>query len=273
MEITVLTHEAMATTFKLSIAHADRKYARQAAAEAFAELDRIEQNLSRFIEGGDIFRLNRLSAGSDAIVSPATFHCLQIALEMQRATVGAFDITYASDCASPQSPSFKLDDSIGAVRLLRNGVKIDLGAIGKGFALDCMAVLLPGWDIDSALLCASDSTILALGAPPDQQAWTVSIGPARNPLRVNITRSAVSASGRAVRGDHITDPRTGGPGTHWWRCWSTAATAAVADALSTAFMVMSESEILAHCRSNPAHSAYAIRGENADLFVARASGP
>jgi thiamine biosynthesis lipoprotein len=272
-----LAHEAMATTFRLLIAHEDATYARQAAGEAFAELDRIEARLSRFAEGSDIWRINRLGAGEATFVHHETLDCLRLAEEVRLGTAGAFDIAYASaagrvarppsgvderDPPQPRAavphattlvgPVFALDEETHTVRVLAKGVRLDLGGIGKGFALDRMGALLREWDIGSALLCASTSTLLALDPPPGEEGWPAELGPDDAPRRLKLANQALSASGTAVKGSHIIDPRTGRPAEGRLRAWAIAPAAALADALSTAFMVMGDDEIRTYCRGSGA---------------------
>jgi len=271
-----LTHNAMATTFEIAIAGAQARYARQAAAEAFAELDRTEARLSRFAEGSDIFRINRLRPGQATFVHHDTLECLRIAEEVRRDTAGAFDVAYASS-APATSPRFELDELSHTVRVLADGVRLDLGGIGKGFALDRLAALLREWDIASALLAASTSTILALDPPPDDEGgacmvaldlaragpargtgWVVEFGPDEAPQRLALANRALSVSGTAVKGAHIIDPRTSRPAERRRRAWAVAPTAALADALSTAFMVMSDAEVRALRARCPAVSGGTI---------------
>ena len=235
------SHEAMATTFEIAVAHDDPIYARQAASAAFAELDVLQQHLSRFIEGSDLWRLNYLGVESGPL-APATVECLRLACEAQRQTNGAFDICYG------QPPCL-----------------FDLGGIGKGFALDRMAAILVEWDIASALLCASRSTLLALGPPPDQQGWPVCFGPPENPRRIHLADRAIGGSGTAVQGRHIVDPRTGRPATHRFRAWALAPTAAMADAISTALMVMDDAEIADFCRRRPELEVFVLNEPNGYL--------
>lgn len=240
-----LFHEAMATTFTVQVVHPDSRYARHAVGAAFAELDLLESQLSRFVEGSDVWRINRLRRGETAVVSLPTFRCLEEALQLQRQTAGAFDITYASTSGSDPARRLGLTPIGCMVQKLAEGVQIDLGGIGKGFALDCMASVLHEWDILSARLSASTSTHLALDAPPNQRGWPVGFGPA--PQLVALRREALAASGIGSRGQHIVDPRSHQPARHL-RAWARAARGARADALSTAFLVMTHSERERYCR-------------------------
>jgi thiamine biosynthesis lipoprotein len=246
-----LTHEAMAAVFTITVADQEATYARQATAEVFAELDRIELRLSRFIEGSDIFRINRLAAGQSTVVGLDTFECLKTAEEIRQATGCAFDVAYASVSSASAGPRFELDSATHSVRVLSAGMRLDLGGIGKGFALDRMAAILREWDIPYAMLAASTSTVLALEPPPGESGWPIRVGTDDGPDRLKLVRAAVSASGLSVKGNHIIDPRTGRAAEGRDRVWCSAPTAAVADALSTAFMVMTVAEIESFCRTRP----------------------
>jgi len=253
------TREAMAAMFRLTLVEPDPIYARQAADAALAELEQIENHLSRYVETGDLFRIYRLVRGQAATVHVDTFQCLRIALEIQAATGGAFDAAYASAARPDGGSPIELIEAGCRVRVLADGVRLDLGGIGKGFALDRMAALLAEWDITAALLCADTSTVLAAGAPPGECGWAVRIGAEQSPRRIELVRRAVSASGTAVRGNHIIDPRTGRPAEGKCRVWSMAPTAAEADALSTAFLVMTDDEVRDYCRHHTGFSAYFLQ--------------
>lgn len=80
----------MATTFEIFIQYDDPLYARQAADAAFHELDRLEGELSRFIENSDVSRLNNLSAGQPLRIDLDTYDCLKLSQQMFRDTNGAF---------------------------------------------------------------------------------------------------------------------------------------------------------------------------------------
>ncbi len=246
-----LFHEAMATTFSVEVVHADARYARQAVGAAFAELDLLETQLSRFVEGSDVWRINRLRQGETAIVALETFLCLATALEIQRRTGGAFDATYASARGSSPSERLRLTPAGCRVQVTAGGVQVDLGGIGKGYALDCMAALLQEWDVTAARLAASTSTILALDPPPGEPGWTVAFGPAAERRHVTLCRGALSASGVGVKGYHVVDPRTRRPARRRVRTWARAATAAEADALSTALMIMTPEQVARYCRDWP----------------------
>ncbi|MCX7825300.1 MAG: FAD:protein FMN transferase [Verrucomicrobiae bacterium] len=262
-----LTHDAMSTTFTAAVFHSDPRYARQAVEEAFAELDRIEERLTRFADNSDIARINRLRAGESVLVHPDTYDCLRVALRMQRATGGVFDVAYASARQPKPGPRIALEPRRPAVRVLADGTRLDLGAIGKGFALDRMAALLKEWGVRSALLCASASSLLAMGPPPDEPGWRISFGLDGAKRIAWLANVSFSGSGLAVKGRHICDPRTGQPADGNHRAWAAAPTAAVSDALSTAFMILTEEEIRDCCRRLPKVSAFVQKSEALQLTV------
>jgi len=260
-----MSHEAMATTFSLRVAHADQRYARQAMAAAFAELDALERQLSRFVEGSDVWRINRLARGGEAVVTPDAFACLRAAIDVWRGTRGVFDVTYASTCAAAPGDRMELASAGCRVRILADGARVDLGGIGKGFALDRMAAVLAQWETTAALLAASTSTILALEAPPGLPGWRVTFGPDRDPQRLDLSHAAFSGSGTAVKGSHIIDPRTRAPARRHVQAWAQCPTAAQADALSTAFMVMSADEVRRYCHGDLAARGYLLDADDGIL--------
>ena len=249
-------HEAMATHFETIIAKQQNEYARQAAAAAFRELDRLENTLSRFIESSDISRANRLARGESVTLSHDTLECLLIAADVSLVTGRAFDPAYASVRSSdfpPDVPPFTLDPEAHTVTSHAEHLHLDLGAVGKGFALDRMADVLREWEITSACLNAGGSSVLTLDEPPkaEDSGWEVGLGEGRGHRTIPLLAGSLSGSGTAVKGTHLIDPRNGQPAPRTSRVWALAPTAAQADALSTAFFVMNEAEIAALCTAYP----------------------
>ncbi len=241
-----LVHEAMATRFSVQVVHSDPHYARQAVAAAFLELDTLEGQLSRFVEGSDVWRINRSRRGETVVVARDTLRCLALALDLQQRTGGTFDVTYRSPPASPPTERLRLTPGRGAVHVLAEGVEVDLGGIGKGYALDRMADLLKEWEVTAVQLAASTSTVLAGDPPPHEPGWTVTFG-SDGRLQQQLSHAAFSGSGFGVQGHHITDPNTGQPARRRVRAWARARTAALADALSTAFLVMPARAVARYC--------------------------
>ena len=297
-------HQAMNARFEIVIAEGEAEYARQAAQAAFAELDRIEEDLSYFRPTSDVSRINQLEPGQTAIIGAGTMDCLRIAQRIWSQTAGAFDVTarpilecwtprHAGKRPSPQrgegrdersesgvrgSPTAEdlaaarartgmdllvLSEDQCAVGVRKKGVRVDLGAIGKGYALDLMAAILTEWNLHSAVLHGAWSTAVALSAPPGEEGWPLAVGdPEGRTLEVLRLRDrAISRSGQDL-GLHIFDPRTGRPAEGKLGAWSAAATGAEADALSTAFLVMGLGEVEAYCREHPEHGALLLVEKN-----------
>jgi thiamine biosynthesis lipoprotein len=254
-------HEAMATTFELRLATDDARYAAQAAADCFARLDRLHALLNRHDEASEIARLSRLPSGETLRLEADTFTCLRLALDLHDLSGGSFDPALAGPLdAQRGAPNartgprgrLELDSATFTVRVVDAPVGLDLGAIGKGYALDCLAEILLEWELPRALLIAGEgSSLLALNGPAEGLAWTIGIGQGPAAREIPLVRHAVGASGFAVRGAHILDPLTSAPATGARRAWAIAPTAAVADALSTAAMVLAPGEIAELCALAP----------------------
>jgi FAD:protein FMN transferase len=244
-EIHQFNHGAMATHFQVRIADQDKTYAAQAAQGSFDLLDRLESRLSRFRANSDLAQLAQLAPGEKLRVSEPAFACLEIAKRMEQATHSAFCSTPAALQTQPALPHWELSGDEQSILCLSGRLDFDLGAIGKGFALDRMAELIREWDCPSFLLVAGGSSILAGDPPPGTSGWSCGLGDDDSQHRIYLSRASLSGSGLAVKGAHILDPRTGNPALRQSRAWILAETAAESDALSTACMVLSESELSA----------------------------
>ena len=283
------SHEAMATTFELLIVHEDKRYAAQAAVAAFDEVDRLEDELSRFRENSDITRINNLPANQPLQLGLDTFECLKVAQRVYADTNGAFDITigtllkcWRNNDGSLRNPSPKeidiarmhtgtnlleLNEAEHTIMLSASDVQVDLGGIGKGYAVDRLAELLHDWSIDVALISGGYSSVLALDAPPGKKGWPLTMtNPAGDKeilARPSLENAALSGSG-IQKGGHIIDPRTAEPVERRCAAWSSAPDAATADALSTAFMIMDTDEIKQYCSKHPDILAMVILEEDGD---------
>jgi FAD:protein FMN transferase len=242
-EIHQFNHRAMATHFQVRIAHHEKMHAGQAAQAAFDMVDLIESHLSRFRINSDIARAASLVPGERMRLSEPAFACLQIARRMEQATQSAFCPTPAALETQPSLPQWDLLPTEHSLACVSGRLEFDLGAIGKGFALDRMAELLCEWDCAAFLLVAGGSSILAGDQPADTPGWSCGLGDDNSSQRFFLTHASLSGSGLAVKGAHILDPRTGRPALRQNRAWVLADTASESDALSTACMVLSEPEL------------------------------
>jgi thiamine biosynthesis lipoprotein len=256
MSIHVFSHEAMATHFEVAIDGPDREYARQAAAATFREADRLEQLLSRYIESSDISRANLLARGDSTMISDETLEVLLISADLTLATQRAFDPAYKSrrpvDLPA-DAPLYLLDPENHRITSQADRLHLDLGAVGKGFALDRMADILREWGLAAACLNAGGSSVLALETPPvdGPLGWSAGLGEGAVEREIPLLGASLSGSGTAVKGAHLFNPRTGGTAARLTRVWALAPNAAQADALSTAFFVMEVPEVAALCSLHP----------------------
>jgi thiamine biosynthesis lipoprotein len=207
-------------------------------------------------------------------VTPSLFALLQHAQNLHHESGGVFDITIAPlvRCWGFQNGSGHLPDpealaearsQVGmslvhldlknfTVRFAREGVMLDLGAIGKGYAVERAAEILHEAGVTSALLHGGTSTVQAIGHPPEAECWKVAVAnplPAATPAllaTVELKDEAMSVSG--IRGKcfqaegqtfgHILDPRTGRPATGATLAVVVLPSATETDALSTALLTL-----------------------------------
>jgi thiamine biosynthesis lipoprotein len=266
----------MATTYEIIMVEDDEEYARQAAVAAFKEVDRLEGELSRFIENSDIARINTLGANEPLRLGLDAFECLELGCKLYEQTNGAFDITIGSlfscwrdEDGNPRRPSqeelelarehtgahlLQLNEPEHTVELSISPVLVDLGGIGKGYAVDKVAELLREWSIETVLISGGYSSVLAVEGPAKTKGWPLTIS---NPNEHKQVIARLSLEGRAIsgsglqKGQHIIDPRTVQPVKGRLAAWASASDAATTDALSTAFMIMSPDEIEEYCLSHP----------------------
>jgi thiamine biosynthesis lipoprotein len=243
--IHVFSHHAMATQFQVRIAGGEKAYAAQTAQAAFALVDELESRLSRFRANSEISQIAQLAPGEKMRLGEPVFACLEIAKKMELATHGAFSISAAALKTQVAAPQWSLPPKEFSIRCDGGKLEFDLGAIGKGFTLDRMAEVLREWNCPSFLLVAGGSSILAGKPPLETDGWSCGLGDDNSPVRYQLKNCSLSGSGLAVKGQHIFDPRTGQTARRQNRAWALADTAAESDALSTACMVLDETEIAA----------------------------
>lgn len=239
-------HEAMNTTFSFRLVGMDEPSARSLAQLCLEEVDRLEGRLSRFLESSDVARINALPAGQTLYISDTCHQCLLLALEAASQTHGLFDITIGSRIqhrkSGDQGPMpelrgrLEIHPDVPAVTCREAGRQIDLGGIGKGFALDQLRSLLAEWEAPAALLMAGASSMLSHGP----QVWPVELGGAEGGTRIELQGRCLSASGTDMQGNHLVHPwgEDAMPENPCERVWVVAESAAVAEVWSTALMLI-----------------------------------
>ena len=150
-------------------------------------------------------------------------------------------------------------------------VRVDLGAIGKGYAVDRMLERLAEWDLTDALVHGGASSAAAGGRGPGSRGWPVTL---RHPVRKENVLARFALENRALgasgleKGAHIIDPATGKPAQRVVAAWAAAPQAAEADAFSTAFMIMPAGDMEACLAKHPELGALVVRrsGKGESIF-------
>jgi thiamine biosynthesis lipoprotein len=269
----------MATRFEIVLHGDDPVALRAAGEEALDEIDRLEAQLSLYRPTSEIAHLNARAARGPVRVTPTLFRLLELTRQFSLDTGGAFDITVAplvhcwgfmggtgkvphpDELAEARAcigmGLVELNPADLAVRFARDGVMLDLGAVGKGYALGRAAELLRDAGVTSALLHGGTSTVYGLGHPPNREAWQIAIEPPpgdagkepRRPLAtIPLRDEALSVS--AVWGKsfqmqdrtfgHVLDPRSGQPVAGALLAAVVLPSTTETDALSTALLVLGE---------------------------------
>ncbi len=239
------SRETMACTGTVRACGPDASALPGAVGAALDELDRLDRLLSHYRPASALSRVNREAANGPVRVEPELLDLLDLCLRWSRESDGAFDVTvgplmkawgfFRDEGRVPGKEDLAralavvgyrhvaLDREAGTVRFERPGVELDLGGIGKGYAVDRVIALLQRRGVASALVNLGGSSVYGLGAPPGREAWEIGIqdptDPAKIALTVSLRDRALSVSGgyarffeeNGVTYAHVMDPRTGRP--------------------------------------------------------------
>lgn len=276
---------AMDTVMSLQVCAPKQADAQAALDEAVAELYELDQTLS--VTGGDsdVRQINDAAGNGDwVILHEAGADVLRRALDLCAATGGALDITTypAMEAWGFPSGDYRVPDETELADLaaridytkveleqdadwarLPQGMALDLGAVGKGYAGDRLAQLLRAREVTSALLNLGQSTIVAIGSRPDGTPWRIGIqDPAGEDYLgvLELTDGAVGTSGGyqryfeqdGVRYWHILDPATAAPArTGLASVTVVSPSGLTCDGLSTALFVLGADGALTFWREHP----------------------
>ena len=262
--------------------------ARYAAAAGFAEIARLDAVLSDYRRDSELNRLADSAGKGPVEVSNDLFLVLERALDLGRQTKGAFDITagpltrlwrrahQTERLPAPEELAaaryltglrkIRLVEEPRAVELLLPGMQLDLGAIGKGYALDRALVEVRRAGSDRALLEAGGDIVVG-DAPPDRDGWKIVVPQAANHCTIELAEAAISTSGdteqfveiHGRRYSHVLDPRTGLGLTHRAMATVIAPEGVTADPLATALTVLDETEGRALLAAHPEARAFVRR--------------
>ena len=232
----------MATQFSVIIEAPENEgsCAQAVAEEVFFEIRRLESLLSRFVEDSEISQINRLRHGEEVIVSPETHRCLELAQEAKRISDGHYDAAYLSQGVPSGQEAFALLSRPLRVASLAESLTLDLGGIGKGFALEQVSGIPVRYGYTRALLCADGSTILALDPPLGAKGWPMQLEFDDRTETIELANESISCSGKTVRGEHIFDTQKRQYATIRERAYVRMPSSALSDALATAAMTMDE---------------------------------
>jgi len=265
----------MGTVLELSLRGADAAGLARARDRAFAIAERLDALVSRYRDGSDVVRMNAGAGGAPIAVAPDTAALLRASLEHAARVQGAFDVTVgplvelwtraaeadqlpspaelarARARVGPEHVQIGADDRVR----LEAGSAIDLGGIAKGWALDRMLPVLRAEGVTSALLSFGQSSVQALGAPPDAPGWRLlARAPEGGFAGIVVLRDvALSVSGslgqwsqiEKRRFGHVLDPRSGWPLDARREALVVAPSGELAEVLSTALLVLGEEQGIA----------------------------
>lgn len=275
-----LTRRAMGCRFEVILCGGDEGYLWSAAEEALDEVERLERRLSRFLPGSDVSEINAYAPERPVQVEPGLFSLLNRAEELRKATGGAFDVAVGGlvdahpmsvlDSRPWGSQFVLLDRSTRSVRFLTEGILLDLGALGKGYAVKCAAALVEEKGIANGFLHGGGSSLFALGSTPEGQPWRVGLpdpgDESKRAAIVSLKDMAMSVSGSMpTEGPSarrcLFDPRTGKPLQGTQVAAAIGRDAADTDALATAFLVLGREEVSCYCTEHHEVAAVLLSAE------------
>jgi len=255
------------------------------ASDALSLVHELEAQLSVYREDSTVSRINHLAAKGPQTLEPDLFDLLARCVGYWQQTDGAFDVAVRAlillwkQCR--EAGRIPTDDELAAAREVtgsqhlmldatsssigfdRAGAGLDLGAIGKGYAVDRAANVLTAAGMTDFVVHGGFSSVLACGDHAGQGGWPIGL---KNPLFTEeryatllLKDRALATSGSNIqyfryqgrRYGHLLDPRTGWPAEALLSVSVIAPTAAEADALSTAFYVMGLEKAVAWCHNRP----------------------
>jgi thiamine biosynthesis lipoprotein len=258
----------MGTVFEIAAYDQSPVHASNAIEKAFQEIVRIDELLSNYKPDSALSNLNRSAHFHTEKVPPDLYRVIDQSLQFSRLSDGKFDISIAplvdlwkaalrGEGTPTPARQEEVRGCVGYAKIeltppdqisFRSScLRLDLGAIGKGYAVDRAAEVLHSLGIRDALINAGGSTILAMGSPPQQTAWFVHLRDPSNKIDplVRLKDESVSTSEQTApsllgtdSAGHIIDPDTGMPLKTVFAVSAVAKTATASDALSTTLLLL-----------------------------------
>jgi thiamine biosynthesis lipoprotein len=261
--------DIMGTRITVELFHDDPAVARRGVDAVMTEMRRIDSDMSPWIETSELARLNRDAATQPVAVSDELFKLIQTSLHFSELTHGAFDITFASvgflydyrkgvrpdDQQRQQATelinyhNLLLDEKHHSIAYGKPGVRIDLGGIAKGHAVDRCIALLQAMGIKQALVTAGGDSRM-IGDRWGGRPWNIGVRDPRDENKlvavIPLENVAVSTSGDyqryfeedGVRYHHIINPKSGDSARGMHSATLIGPDATTTDALSTSVFIL-----------------------------------
>ncbi len=297
----------MGSLLEITLYDTETDRCRQAMRAAFDEILRLEDLLSPFKPGSELSRINRMAPYGPVKADPEMVALIQQALAFSHLTQGALDLTITplmklwgfrkqeNLVAPPTTEQIQktlkfvgyqkviVDIDHSTVKYLSEGIEIEFGSIGKGYAVDRVVQILRKYGISQAMVNFG-SSIYTLGRPPAQDGWHIAIRHPRNTGHVIdvvvLKDCAIGTSGDYEQGlwlegqwySHILNPKTGNPVTGTACTSVIAPTALQADALSTAAFVMGPESGLRFLKNQVGLEGLIATQKNGKLLMIQTNG-
>jgi thiamine biosynthesis lipoprotein len=287
---------SMGTSIQLSAWTNDEAAAVAAFDRVFLEFDRLDALMSVWKQGSDILRINAAAGKSSVPVSPEVRDVLRASQEVSEWTAGKFDITFAAlsglwkfdqdidggvpdrSKIAPRLPlidyrAVQVDDRAGTASLTRAGMQVNLGGIGKGYAIDRAVTIMRGAGLTDFMIQAGGDMFVA-GRRGDRP-WRVGLQDPRGTpdtlfAAIELTDAAFSTSGDyerffmrdGHRYHHILDPDTGEPAQRSRSVTIMARSSTIADGLSTGVFILGGEQGMALIEKLPDVEGVIVTADN-----------
>jgi thiamine biosynthesis lipoprotein len=296
----------MGAEVRVTVWTADEAAARAAMVDVFAEFDRLDALLSVWKPQSDVVRINAAAGRTAVAVSADTIAVVEAALEASRLTEGRFDATFgalaevwkfdhdrenriptdaeiAARLPRVDYRAVHVDAHAGTIALTRSGVRLHLGGIGKGYAVDCAAALIRARGLRDFMIQAGGDLYAA--GQPGARPWRLGINDPRGGAEVtfatvDLRDRTLSTSGDyersfiqdGVRYHHLLDPSTGRPARGSRSVSIVAPTALQADALSTGVFILGPEKGMALLERLPEVEGVIVTADNRVLISSGLQG-
>ncbi len=289
------TEYLMGVDARIVVYAPDQSTAETACEAAFARIADLDTIMSDYRPASELMRLSEKAGGGPVPVSPDLFKILRYAQVVSKRSGGAFDVTVgplvqlwrkARKTGTMPDPAaidlarrlvgwrnLRLDEKSRTVTLALHGMRLDLGAIAKGYADDEAQIVLKKHGITRALV-EMGGDIVVSGPPPGAEGWTIRVpnaGTDQGPVDLHFANCAVSTSGDTeqfvviggVRYSHVVDPHTGRALTNRVESTVIAPDGLTADPLSTALTLLGPRDRKRMLKEYPGTNVY-IKVEKPD---------